>query len=82
MQRRLWRRLVAPMLVLALLAPSAWAAPGRWVELDLGSLWASVWGWAASLWQKAGPDGDPWGAPGGSSTGEQTDSGPVSDPWG
>ncbi len=82
MQRRLWRRLVAPMLVLALLAPSAWAASNRWAGVDLSSLWASVWSWAASLWQKEGPDGDPWGPPAAGAAGDHTDSGPIWDPNG
>lgn len=82
MQGRLWRRLVAPTLVLALLAPAAWAVPARWAGPDLASWFVSAWSWVTRLWEKDGGIGSPALPSAGPTTGDHTDEGPGSDPWG
>jgi hypothetical protein len=69
---------IAAMLVTALAAPVASAAPARGFE----GFWGSAWEWVVSLWGKAGWCRDPWGEPSPTGTEDGTNAGWCGDPWG
>ncbi len=82
MQRGRWRRRVAPILMLALLAPSVWARPAGPAGMDLAGWLLGVCGWGARLWAKVGWSGLPPGSPTRGEAAELPYEGEGWDPWG